>query len=267
MTEALDINFFHRVDRGLAYAESCFETFRVIDGRIFHWPAHWSRLSKGLASFGLTLDESAAEPVLAACLHHAAVTAADCLLRLTATGGTAEWGLLKHGEVSFYIQATPYQTSSQNPELLVVSSPFPLLPKIAKFPADYSLTLRSLAEWQQQFPHASARQFLITKDKQVISGITANILILRHGQWYTPEGNGVLPGIVSSFLVARGKVLAQPCPESWLDDCESLLLTNCGQFIQPVASINGRALACDLPHIADLENLLKAEQGVSIEQD
>ena len=270
MAEELNITFFHRMDRGLAYAESCFETFRIIDGEIFQWPEHWSRLTQGMAGFGLKLDDMQAESVLAACLRDAAATADDCLVRLTATGGTAEWGLLTQGEISFYIQATPFKGPSlqANPlELISVASPFPLLPRIAKFPADYSLTLRSLPQWQQQFPLASAQQFLITRDELVISGITANVLILRHGQWFTPEGDGVLAGIVSRFLMAQGAVQAKPCPVSWLEDCEAIVFTNCGQFMQLVQSVNGRKLSYELPQITALKNILSRQQGVRIEQD
>ncbi len=42
-------------DRGLLYAEACFETFRVVNGAIFSWREHEKRLRLGLSLFGLAL--------------------------------------------------------------------------------------------------------------------------------------------------------------------------------------------------------------------
>ena len=67
-----------RAERGLMYAEACFETMRVLHGAIFRWPAHLARLGRGAAAFGLASPEDA--PLYSACLEAAERTGGDALV-------------------------------------------------------------------------------------------------------------------------------------------------------------------------------------------
>lgn len=252
------------MDRGLAYGEACFETFRIIEGHIFDWPGHWQRLALGLSEFGLLLSPGQNEEVLFACLREAAAVGDDALVRLTISGGESAWGLTRRAdEPVVFIQALAY-TARQSPQFLRLSTwPFALQKKSAKFVADYAYTLRAL--------HGAAdAHVLFEQDGWLLATATANILLYRDHAWWTPPDNvGVLPGRVRDCLIRCGLVKAAPCPVRWLQDCEAFAVCNSGLFIHPVAWIEGvqRNSAMQTQHAAlqALRDALRKEDGVPMD--
>ncbi|MFQ5519119.1 MAG: aminotransferase class IV, partial [Mariprofundus sp.] len=242
--------------------ESCFETFRVIDGEIFDWPGHWSRLTLGLSEFGLLMSAGQDEKILSACLREAKKAGADSLVRLTVSGGAADWGLTaRAAEPLVYIQCMPYRRSESAAFLRLESWPFPLKQKLAKFTADYSETLRALK--------GGDANVLFEQDGCLLATATANILIYRDGGWLTPDSKaGVLPGRVRDLLIRKKLVRAETCPIQWLTDCEAAAVCNSGLFIQPIACIANvqRLDGMDVGHAAfkPLLDLLRLEKGVRV---
>ncbi len=265
MSNALQINYLSEMDRGLAYAEACFETFRVIHGEVFLWPEHWSRLTAGLASFGIALSPADEQQVLQACLTHARQVASDCLLRLTISGGAAGWGLLNSGATTCHIQALAFKAQPAPLDVFSVEYPFNLNTKLAKYCADYSQTLRAVRLWQQHEPQLNPLHSLIEKDGLIISGLTSNILLYVDGRWLTPQGDGILPGVIRQFLIQQGMVTARPCPVALLESCEAMLMINSGQFLRGIHSINGRGLNAQHPQIDALKEALRVHKGVKFE--
>jgi len=259
----LQIRSVEEIDRGLAYAESCFETFRVIDGHIFDWPGHWQRLAAGLSAFGLLFTPGQDEEILFACLRQATNASTDSLVRLTISGGEASWGLLHQAaEPIAYIQCMPYQAYSTPLFLSLANWPFPLRPKTAKYTADYAEMLRALHG-------VSDTQVLFEQDDMLLATATANILLYRDSSWHTPVATaGVLPGRVRALLMAKGVVKETPCPLLWLQDCEAAVVSNSAVFIQPVAYIAEvqRIQPMQVQHAAIdvLRDVLKQEKGVRL---
>ncbi len=247
------------LDRGLMYAEACFETFRVIDGQVFAWEAHMMRLQRGLAEFGIPLPEG----LKARCLEAATRAGRDTLLRLTVTGGVATWGLAPPGvrQPGVYVLAIPYQSREASVALHTVTWPFPLRPKMAKFTADYAEILRVM---RMHDCHVKAEGGLLVCDgHRLHTGLTANVLVYRKGRWWTPGPETILPGVIRSYLVQAGVVCEVECPLAWLQDCTAMALTNSGAFIQPVASIDGRSLVSrEHPAFALLWRHLAGQPGV-----
>ena len=252
------------MDRGLAYAEACFETFRVIDGKIFSWPSHVARLQRGLLEFEISLSKKEIDSLHAACLDAAAEYGSDVLLRLTVSGGEANWGLLAAKRVpKAHVQGMAYHRNIDPLCLVLKNWPFPPKVRIAKFTADYSDTLRALKG-------CADLNVLFSHEGRLLGAATANILIYRQNHWYTPEiGPGVLPGIVRAHLLKTGLLKAVDCPSSWLEDCEAVALANCGFFLRQVAAISGVGtgqLNYDVAHPA-FKHLLEAlvnEAGVIV---
>lgn len=220
------------MDRGLAYGEACFETFRVIKNEVFGWPSHLHRLATGLAEFGLVLDSTQMLLIENHCLTHAATIADDVLMRLTVTGGKTSWGLSQHAAKPVcYVQTMPVQSGANQAKSMHLQGwPFPLKEKKAKFVADYAETLRALSA-------ESNTDVLFSHQGYLLGAATANVLLYHEGQWRTPSGSGVLAGIVREFLMEAGLVHGTTCPVAWLENCEAMLLSNCGVFLQPVAEL------------------------------
>jgi len=255
----LKIDIVDSLDRGIAYGEACFETFRVINGKVFNWPSHWHRLAVGLAEYGLLLPVGLDDEVLFASLREAAKAGDDALIRLTISGGEARWGLTAKAVVpSIFIQCMPYTTNQQVGLLSLEPWPFPLKEKIAKFTSDYAETLRALRG-------SSDANVLFERDGLLIAAATANLLIYRNNWWWTPKaGVGVLPGIIRGFLIQGGIVEEADCPVTWLKDCEAIALCNSGQFIRPVCGIDGVAFDAKHPAIEALKAAFKHCDGVKI---
>jgi len=251
------------MDRGLAYAETCFETFRVIDGVVFDWTGHWQRLMAGVCEFGVSFSEEEGEQIRLACLEEGLKAGADSMVRLTITAGEAGWGLLNKAEEPLvHIQSMPYHSDHSPVALKLKSWPFPLKEKRAKFSADYAETARLLRGEKDV-------HLLFEQDGVVLAAATANILLFRDGAWHTPVAEvGVLAGRVRNFFIHKGLVRESPCPLSWLHDCEAAVLCNSGMFIRPVSKISNvqRVEAMRTEHAAMtlLIETLSQEEGVQI---
>lgn len=256
----MKIDFTERMDRGLAYGEACFETFRVVDGAIFDWSGHWQRLATGLREFGIELTEDDQRNLHAASLQRAAETGTNTVIRLTIGGGNAVWGLLQRGEPVASIQAVAGAADHAPIHLRLKSWPFPLREKPAKFVADYAETLRALNGEQDA-------AVLFEQADRLLATATANILLCRQGQWHTPQiGAGVLPGLVRSRLVEQGVAAPSNCAVAWLAEAEAVAICNSGQFIRAVATVSSAQgeFRYDARHPAlqILSQALKGEPGV-----
>lgn len=247
-----------QIERGMAYAEACFETFRVIDGCCFAWPAHQRRLAIGLSEFGIELADDDCRNLYEATVEAAAAIGSDALVRVTVTGGEAGWGLInKSVSPAAYIQAMAYAGYSGPVSLRLKRWPFPLKQKRAKFCSDYAETLRALNG-------SKDIDFLFERDGMLIAAATANLLLYRKGRWWTPvAGDGVLPGVIRGALLEAGAVREAECPLAWLDECEAVALTNSGQFVRRVAEITD-IKRYDVEHCAfdELSQVLVGEAGL-----
>ncbi len=259
----MQITSIDKMDRGLAYAECCFETFRVIDGQIFDWPGHWQRLVAGMAEFAVQLSASDGVDAHAACLRQAVLQADDCLLRLTLSGGDADWGLFnRSSQPLLSIQCMPYQANHSAVVLRLQNWPLPLQKKIAKCAVDYAETLRVLRR-------SADGHVLFEQGGELLATATANVLMYRQGRWCTPRAEaGVLPGRVRACLLRKGTVVETSCLVAWLDDCEAMLVSNSAVFLQPVAQITGiqRSEPMCVEHAAmeSLFDTLRGEEGVRL---
>jgi branched-subunit amino acid aminotransferase/4-amino-4-deoxychorismate lyase len=261
---SLEIILSSSADRGVSYAEACFETFRVLNGEIFSWPDHMARLQRGLAEFGISLPEKELELLHEACLDAAGKCGSDAMVRLTVSGGEASWGLLANKRIpKAHVQAMAYHRNTDPVYLRFKDWPFPPKMRMAKFTADYSDTLRALKG-------CADLNVLFGCEGRLLGAATANVLIYRQNHWHTPVvGPGVLPGIVRAHLLDAGLLKEADCPISWLEDCEAVALTNCGYFVRQVVAVSGEEtgeLNYDISHPAFqlLDEALVNEPGVIV---
>jgi len=265
MSNTLNIQHISEMDRGLAYAEACFETFRIIEGEVFQWSEHWQRIALGLKALGIEADEAWAQQIFETCLHQAKQTSTDCLVRLTISGGDAAWGLTLKTQPKAYIQVTPYIFKNEPIRTISVEYPFPLREKLAKYTSDYGEMLRAIQLWKVQHQDVSPHQFILCKDGYVLGGLTSNILLYHQGKWLTPEGNGVLHGTMRQYLQNKKLIHAAKCTVDLLQTCEAALFLNSGQFLRPLQSINTYNKDTRHNAIIPIQIALKAEKGVKLE--
>jgi len=261
----LNVQLSNVLDRGIGYGEACFETFRVIEGEVFALDQHFSRLADGLQSFGILLSKGNMESIRAQAIEHAAGIADDVLVKVTVTGGIAEWGLIRNRDQQpeVYIQCMPYVPTFQKIMLSTVEWPYATELKQAKFSSDYALSLRATKQWEGEGLSEKMTP-LICKNGLVLSGLTTNVLLYREGSWHTPDesNGGVLQGVVRNELVAASVLTLSDCPVLWLDDCEAIGFTNSGVFIQPASMVNSRKLNREHQAFEMLYQVLRDKPGM-----
>ncbi len=246
------------MNRGLAYGEACFETFRVVQHEIFAWHEHCRRIATGLAEFGLSISEHEFEILRVACLKQADAVGEDVLVRFTISGGEAEWGLLAgSSEPLCHIQALPATGERRAAVLQLKQWPFPLKSKHAKFTADYAETLRALKGCENT-------DVVFEQAGLLIAAATANVLLYRNETWWTPEAEkGVLPGVVRNHLLESGVVREARCPVEWLADAEAVTACSSGIFIRPVSEVvNINTFDAAHPAFQLLADVLAGHPGV-----
>ncbi len=250
----------HTEDRGLLYAEACFETFRVVDGEIFGWREHEARLRLGLGLFGLDLPDGLKQR----CLAKALEKGDDVLQRITVTGGVTSRELLPKDirNIEIFIQSRVYEPRTAEVHLCTVAWPLPLYPRPAKLTADYAQTIRGLHDLRNRGFLSEDKDALICDADMLYSATTSNILLFVDGTWLTPDADAVVPGVVRQVLLEAGVARACSCPRSLADKCEAMALTNSGWFIRPVASINGRPLCTHGASFEVLVSVLEGQPGV-----
>ncbi len=248
------------LDRGLLYAEACFETVRIVRGEVFRWPAHVARLRRGLAQFDLRCPEE----LLPLCLHAAADVGDDALVRLTISGGLSERGLLPENKRKphTHVQAWPYRQSAQAIALRSLRWSPGCLARNAKFTADYAATIRVLHQARQDGLLAQDEQGLFIYNDEIMATETANILIHVNGRWFTPNADAVLPGIVREALLESACIELARCPLDWLAVCDAMAVCNSGCFVRAVASIDGRSLTTSAELFSGLVEPLQGQTGV-----
>ena len=259
----LNIHHSEELDRGLAYGEACFETFRVIHGEIFGWAQHAARLTGGLAEFGIELSDAQLISIYKESVIAAVSSGDDALVRITLSGGVARWGLKSASNgVGLYIQSQPYASPSEPVVLQSVTWPFALNSKSAKFSSDYSDTLRACQIWKNEGLESIIMPMICSKG-DILSTMTANVMIYHDEKWYTPESEtgGVLPGVIRNHLVINAAVQVVRCPQIWVDECEAIALTNSVVFVQPVNSIDGRELNVSHDAFEELYRAIRDESG------
>lgn len=257
MKSALHIVESPTLMRGISYAEACFETFRVIQGKVLAWQAHWARLSKGLLLYGITLPDTAQAQIWNAIQHQCDHVTEDCLVRLTIAGGEACWGLFEPALPVIYIQALPFTANTAEKHLHTMTYPFALRPKLAKFSSDYAEYLRAIVPCKIAHPSIAPQDYLWCKQGIILGTLTANILLLVDDVWLSPAGDGILPGILQQQLIQHALVKSADCPIEMLEQAQAMLLSNCGQLLQVVGSVNGRTLSTKHPDIAHLQTTVQ----------
>ncbi len=247
-----------KLERGIAYAESCFETFRVIDGQVFALERHAERLRQAAALFGWSID--AWEPCQRAVRQLGGC--GDHVLRLTLTAGAQPWGMLPSANMELRIYAQSHPTPSRAPLRLRLLNARALPPraKHCKLGSDYADFLRL---YHRHRHHLHAEEMPLWHiEGRLISTMSANILLYADERWWTPNDARALPGIVRQHLLDAGVLHLAPCTVEMARHCQAMACSNSGVFLQPVLSIDGRRLDIHPRILAPLREALRQQPGV-----
>lgn len=240
------------LDHGLTVGDGGFETCKVVDGVVFGRTRHLRRLEHTLEGLGLTgfdadhLDEGV-EAVLAA-----GGPMPLGRLRWTVTGGVGPLGSDRSDTPLTYVVG------------LVPASPLPSHAHVATVPwtrneraataglktTSYAENVIALARAKSQ--GADEAIFLNTRG-ELCEGTGSNVFVVRDGVVLTPPlESGCLAGITRAVTIewcreAGLEVREETLPADAMETSDEAFLTNTMRDVQPIATVDGRALATQTP--------------------
>ena len=227
-------------DRGLAYGDGLFETFRVINERPLWWDRHLSRLQRGAQVLGIELPNPTRMHIEAL---NCCEGAADGVLKLILTRGSSGRGYRPgDGSPTRILSLHPSPTRQDSITAIRCEARLATQPLLAG--------LKHLNRLEQVLAARECQQanvdegLLFAGDGRLVSAVAGNVFLLRDGEWLTPtiDRCGVA-GICREWLLEN---LAS-CRETALSDddvkaAEAVFVCNSVRGILPVSELDGRAL-------------------------
>lgn len=257
-------------DRGFIFGDGIYEVVRVIDGRIFAWDAHATRMANGLA--GLRINGAGAE---------SATLKAVCE-RLVQDNGLAE------GEATIYLQVsrgaatrvhhfppadtktTIYAAASRftpNMEMRQKGAKGITYPDQRWARCDLkTVNLLGPVLARQAAAEAGAYEAILHRDGMVMEGAATNCFAVLGGVLRTaPLTNYILPGITRAVLMDIIREHHLPCEERpialrELPTVEELFVCGTTTDVQAIVTLDGRPIAGGVvgPITATLRDALAA---------
>jgi branched-chain amino acid aminotransferase len=229
-------------DHGFTVGDGVFETFLVRDGSVVARRRHLDRLERSM------------EALLLPCPHRTELERAlDELvgahrlplgrLRLTVTAGLAPPGSGRgNGPCTVVAVMVPVETPP--PTAAVVTVPWPRnerSPLAGAKTISYADNVVALATAAR----AGASEALLPNTRgELCEGTGSNVFLVLDGVLVTPPlSSGCLAGVTRDLLLEAAGAEERTVPMAALADAEEVFLTSSVREVQPVASIDGRAVA------------------------
>jgi 4-amino-4-deoxychorismate lyase len=235
------------MDRGLAYGDGVFRTFRARRGRPLHWARQFAKLARDCAALGISppAAETLERDVVTACAGEA-----DCAIKIIVTRGAARRGYAyAPGAVPTCIvlgealgdRAAVHAESGVSVRLCALR----LSHQAALAGVKHLNRLENViarAEWSDP---AIAEGILLDLEGQVVGGTMTNVFVVRSGIVMTPplDRCGVA-GVTRDRVIEAARALSLSCSVralSWADvlDSEEAFLVNSLAGVWPVRAIEG----------------------------
>jgi branched-chain amino acid aminotransferase len=230
-------------DHGLVTGDGVFETVKVVNGVPFALTRHLARLGRSAAGLGLAapdLDEIRAGAL-------AAIDASEKLelarMRITVTGGIAPLGSERGGSPVTAIVALG---AAKPPAAWVdvVTVPWPRNEHGALSglkTTSYGENVRALA---YAVEHGGSEAIFPNTAGELCEGTGSNVFIVSDGRLITPPlSGGCLAGVTRALVIEWSGASEEDVPLSALADADEAFLTGTTRDVQPIRSVDGRALA------------------------
>lgn len=253
-------------DGAIVQGAGIFETIPFYEGTPFAFEEHLDRLRRGAALFSLSLPTG--ETLRDACAHLIERNQLAGLplsrVRITVTAGDSV-----NGSSPWFVEASP---PPERPEhATVITIPFCRNERSALVGCktiNYGENAIAMKLARQE--NATEALFANTRN-ELCEGTWSNVFVRLDGQWTTPPlESGCLPGVTRHAILSIAEEFGAPfrettIPMSDLERAEAMFLSSSIREIQPVASIDGRALDPSEEAIASLRSayrtLVRARVG------
>lgn len=248
-------------DRGLAYGDGLFETFRVVNGRVTLEDLHFQRFQQGADRLGLPIEMSA----LRREVEEGARALSEGVLKLTVTRGSGQRGyrLPEQQRPVRIIQTGPLPAdldAHQRDGIRMMRCTTtlarqPLLAGIKHLNRLEQVLAR--AEWSDP---AMSEGLLLDTEGAVIEGTMSNVFLRVQGGWVTPDlSHSGVRGVMRDFLMHKLAEAGQPVTVRRIEEpelatcsewfcCNSIIgiwpVVAMGDLTWPIGSATRLAQAC-----------------------
>lgn len=233
-------------DHGLTTGDGVFETLRIYEGRAFAIRRHWERLKRSATALGIDAPELGSlregiEQVIAA------NQTGGGRLRITLTAGPAPLGSEKgEAPATLLLASSPMPTISEWAKLVVV--PYRRNEQGALSghkSTSYGENVVALARAKHE---GGTEAIFGNTSGELCEGSGSNIFLVEDGTVLTPPlSSGCLPGITRALVLELCQQLSipfreEPIPLKALNEGREAFLTSTLKEVQPVVSVDGKAL-------------------------
>ncbi len=229
------------LDHGLTVGDGVFETMIVRRGAAFARRRHLDRLARSLAGLGLPIPERAT--LERACTEVVAASGmTEGRLRLTVTGGVGPPGSGRgDGPCTVLAMVTPLDPVP--PTAAVITVPWTRnenSPLAGLKTTSYGENVVALARAREAGAHEAI--FANTRG-ELCEGTGTNIAVVVDGRLVTPPlSSGCLAGVTRALAIEHCGVVEQTVPFAALAEVSEACLLGTTRDVQPITSIDGRAL-------------------------
>ena len=238
----------HASDHGLLVGDGVFETAKVIDGAAFALTRHLARLRQSAAGLGLDIPVTDDELRAGVAEVVEANQPGVGRLRITVTGGPGPLGSARGQDGPTVVMATgPAGTWPPDASVLVVPWPRNERSPVA------GLKTTSYAENVVALAHATDRgageALFSNLAGNLCEGTGSNVFVGVDGRLVTPPlSSGCLAGITRDLVLETTDAVEADVSMDDLARAEEAFLTSSTRDVQPIATVDGRALpACPGP--------------------
>ena len=235
------------LDHGLVVGDGVFETLRVYRGVPFAWTRHLARLRASAYALGLAVPDDATMRAAAG----AVLTAnglAEARLRITVTGGVAPPGSGRgDAPPTAFVLASPIEPPAPATDVVIVPWTRNEHGALAGLKTiSYAANVRALAYAQSC---GAGEAIFANTHGNLCEATGSNVFCMADGVLSTPPPSaGALLGVTRGLLLELASALGIPADERDVPievfaTTEEAFLSSTTREVQPIAHIDGRALA------------------------
>jgi len=189
-------------DRGLIYGDGFFTTMRAEKGRVFFLAEHLKRLKGSCALFRIRFPEQLHQKdIYTEILSLNGLNNRCAMMKIIITRGEEQGLGLPYGnEPTYIIIAKPYEPPHERYQQGWHLVSFHI-PRSCLLSAHKSLNyLYNMWAKHYALEQGADDAILIGHDGLVKETSVGSIIFQRHGRWFTPQGEDILPGITLNML-------------------------------------------------------------------
>jgi len=236
-------------NRSFRYGDGLFESIRVVNGEVYNFEAHFTRLIEGMRMFNIEIPEYFTieyfENQIKSLIQHNGIH----------KGGRVKLTIYRKGEVASYYSETnepgfiieAESFSSNEFELSTDGIDIDVFDEITKPLNKYASFKTTNAFFYVSAIHAAKEKglgdhLLINEKMNIIESTNSNFFIVSNGILYTPPlSSGCVGGtmrmkVINLALANNIKVYESPITAGHLLFCDEIILTNAIQGIKWVRS-------------------------------